>query len=443
MSDVTEEKLCQSASQERPSPHWSLEERPTWTADVTARDLHKLRVHRWFFFPHSFAPALVANLTAEWNLPKGAVIADPYCGAGTTLVAAQQLGLSVIGWDLSPLAVFASRVKLAHLDGSALCGAWAEIAVSARRQQDGLGLEACEELVRRAIPDDSLSVLLRLWSTIAEMQRRVDAQPNEAKGSALHWDALRLAILAELPSFSRLTRKGGWLAKTEPAANVSQVFDRVAARVRMMAVDLADVAPSACREFPAQIDLADARALPSHSASVDAIITSPPYPNRHDYTRMFGIELAFGFLDDQGIRQLRHQSVSSHPEARPNRPDQDGYAEPAALTMMINEIAARIDDGHKRRMSLMLSGYFLDMWFSLREAHRILRSGGYAAYVVGNARYKGVAIEVDTLVGELAENIGFAVDHVYVARRRGNSAQQMKNYGRQPQRESVVVLRRL
>src|SRR6266496_4632008 len=427
MSDVAEERLHQSASQERPSPRWRLEERPTWTADVTARDLHNLRVHRWFFFPHSFAPAVVAN---------------PYCGAGTTLVAAQQLGLSVIGWDLSPLAVFASRVKLAHLDPGALCDAWAEITASVRREQEVPCLDACEDLVRRAIPDDSLSALLRLWSTIATMQSRVDDQSNEAQASAMHWDALRLAILAELPSFSRLTRKGGWLAKTEPAAGASQVLDRVASRVRMMALDLADGADSRLRVSPAKIELADARALPFQSAGADAIITSPPYPNRHDYTRMFGVELAFGFLDDHSIRQLRYQSVSSHPEARPNRPDQSGYTEPPSLTTTINEIAARIDDGHKRRMSQMLSGYFLDIWLSLREAHRILRPGGHAAYVVGNARYKGVAIEVDTLVGGLAENIGFAVDHVYVARRRGNSAQQMKNYGRQPQRESVVVLRR-
>ncbi len=209
-----------------------------------------------------------------------------------------------------------------------------------------------------------------------------------------------------------------------------------------MALDLADGADSRLRVSPAKIELADARALPFQSAGADAIITSPPYPNRHDYTRMFGVELAFGFLDDHSIRQLRYQSLSSHPEARPNRPDQSGYTEPPSLTTTINEIAARIDDGHKRRMSQMLSGYFLDIWLSLREAHRILRPGGHAAYVVGNARYKGVAIEVDTLVGGLAENIGFAVDHVYVARRRGNSAQQMKNYGRQPQRESVVVLRR-
>ncbi len=144
MSDVAEERLHQSASQERPSPRWRLEERPAWTADVTARDLHNLRVHRWFFFPHSFAPALVANLTAEWKLLDGAVIADPYCGAGTTLVAAQQLGLSVIGWDLSPLAVFASRVKLAHLDPArTLCGALSQTTAFRRSFAYGQPSQQC------------------------------------------------------------------------------------------------------------------------------------------------------------------------------------------------------------------------------------------------------------------------------------------------------------
>ena len=35
----------------------------------------------------------------------------------------------------------------------------------------------------------------------------------------------------------------------------------------------------------------DARSLPLRSDSVDAVLTSPPYPNRHDYSRVFHIEL--------------------------------------------------------------------------------------------------------------------------------------------------------
>src|SRR5262249_2223639 len=150
--------------------------------------------------------------------------------------------------------------------------------------------------------------------------------------------------------------------------------------------------------------------------------------------------LAFGFLNGDAIRALRYQSISSHPEAKPTRPECSAYHEPLDLTIAVAEIDARITDlREKTRIPQMLAGYFLDLWLSLRETHRILRPNGRAAFVVGNARYKGITVEVDTFLAELAQSVGLAVDHVYVARRRGNSAQQMKTYGRQPQRESVVV----
>jgi tRNA G10 N-methylase Trm11 len=423
-----------------PSGAWPWEEQPSWMWDVTARDLSTLRVHRWFYFPHSFAPALVANLTYLWRLPAGSVVADPYCGAGTTLVAAQWLGHSVIGWDISPLAILASRVKLAQIDSKALTDAWTKVSASVRRQRRTPNLDGCDELVRRALPEETLKTLLRIWATI-DSQERSSGRCDIDRDPPMTWNALRLAVLAELPSFSRLVRKGGWLAYQEPIAESTQILDRIRSRVQLMVFDLAQRSRRNAR--PWSVEISDARTLPSADGVVDAIITSPPYPNRHDYTRMFGVELAFGFLGHDAIREIRYQSVSSHPEAKPVRPESSKYRQPPALTAAIAEIANRFGDTReKTRIPQMIAGYFLDLWLSLRESQRILRPGGYAAFVVGNARYKGITLEVDNLLAELAKSVGLEVNHIYVARRRGNSAQQMKTYGRQSQRESVVVLRR-
>jgi hypothetical protein len=51
------------------------------------------------------------------------------------------------------------------------------------------------------------------------------------------------------------------------------------------------------------------------------------------------------------------------------------------------------------------------------------------------------ALEVDTYLARIGQALGFKVENIYVARRRGNSAQQMGKHGRVPQRESVVVFR--
>ena len=39
-------------------------------------------------------------------------IFDPFFGSGTVLVEAQKLGLSVIGYDINPLALLLARVRL-------------------------------------------------------------------------------------------------------------------------------------------------------------------------------------------------------------------------------------------------------------------------------------------------------------------------------------------
>src|SRR5258708_4553387 len=54
------------------------------------------------------------------------------------------------------------------------------------------------------------------------------------------------------------------------------------------------------------------RCLPSmESESVDAVLTSPPYANRYDYTRTYALELAFCGFDDSMVKLLRQDLLTS------------------------------------------------------------------------------------------------------------------------------------
>jgi len=46
---------------------------------------------------------------------------------------------------------------------------------------------------------------------------------------------------------------------------------------------------------------------------------------------------------------------------------------------------------------------------------------------------------VDELTAEIGEQAGLRCDKIIAARYRGNSAQQMRDHGRKPSRESIVV----
>jgi hypothetical protein len=78
----------------------------------------------------------------------------------------------------------------------------------------------------------------------------------------------------------------------------------------------------------------------------------------------------------------------------------------------------------------------------LAEVARVLRPGGRAAIVIGNVQYCGVAFPVDEITVGIGQQIGLTAERLVVARYRGNSAQQMGLYGRNPARESVVIFRK-
>ena len=104
-----------------------------------------------------------------------------------------------------------------------------------------------------------------------------------------------------------------------------------------------------------------------------------------------------------------------------------------------NRFVAPIPDP---RIYNMLRGYFLDMFLTLREVYRVCRDGTRVAFVVGNAQYSGIPVLVDELTAQIGEQVGFRCTKIVATRYRGNSAQQMRDHGRKPSRESVVVLER-
>lgn len=405
------------------SRRFTLEERPDWRWWVTPKPLYDRPIHRWHVFPHSFSSELVKTLIDEWRLKPQDLILDPFVGAGTTLLAAKEKQIPAVGYDLSPLSVFVARTKLANYKLPDLEGIWRRLKKSIESAKWNGTQRSYPDLVRRALPGG-------LLAAFDGTDRLIDSLTCSRRQK----DFFRLVLIAIIPDFSRAVATGGWLKWRDHGPNVRSFARQFTNRVESM---LTDVCKNGWpRGAHWQVIRADARRLPDCDNTYTAVITSPPYPNRHDYTRVFGVELMFGFLNWAQTRDLRYQSFHSHPEAHPDRPGLDGYEQPISLKRAIGKIRS---NGADERVSEMLSSYFLDMYLSLREVERVCKPGARIAFVVGNAQYSGVRIEVDKLTAEVGEHAGLKCEKLVVARYRGNSAQQMGRFGRRLSRESVVV----
>lgn len=400
-----------------------VEERTEWRKWVTPAPLRNKAIHRWYVFPHSYTSELVHSLIDEWGLGARDRILDPFSGAGTTPLSARERGVPCTGYDLSPLGVLVSQVKTARYDLGRLEEIWKKLWKRIGGAKcNGLSREY-PELVIKALPGK----VLPTYELIAKEIKRMESKRTEQ-------DFFRMALLATLPNYSRAVATGGWLkwvVKNTTARSLPRSF---AGKVEIMLEDLRTV--KLPKDTNCEIKLADARALPDIERKYTAIITSPPYPNRHDYTRVFGVELMFGFLDCEETKKLRYQSFHSHPEAHPMRPAVNGYEPSSRLLRTISRIKKHCNDP---RVIAMLQGYFLDMFLCLREVARVSRPGARAAFVVGNAQYFGERVLVDELTAEIGERAGLKCESLMSVRYRGNSAQQMGRYGRRASRESVVL----
>lgn len=394
-------------------------EQTEWRHWVTPRGAREKAVHRWYLFPHSFTGDLVHALIDEWGLNDQDKILDPFAGAGTTLLAAKEIGIPGDGYDLSPLAVLASKTKTATFSQQRLEAAW--------------------QTLERTLVYDSMMPMDRVYPKLVQKalsEGRLEALDAIATGienlncSSSERDFFRLALIAIIPHFSHAVANGGWLRWLNQGASADNVTNFFKEQVEMMLSDVCDTAPQDGRYWEARA--ADARVMPASDAEYSAVITSPPYPNRHDYTRIFGVELMFAFQNWEANRALRYQTFHSHPEARPNRPSAEKYKSPEALEHSIHDLS-------DKRMQRMLDGYFLDMYLCLCEVARVCRKGAKIAFVVGNTQYDGTAILVDEFTAEIGEQAGLTCKEIRAVRWRGNSAQQMGKYGRVASRESVVM----
>ena len=405
-----------------------FEERPGWRKLVTPCLTRTRPVYNWFIYPHSFDKQLVQELLAEMGIGPGQTVWDPFVGAGMTVLACKQLGISAYGTDLLPISVLVSRAKICDYHPDALSNALDSFTYRIRKgTQDRFADIA---IVRKA-----LSSRIRL--RISSLLEQIEALDEPVR---LFFTVALISILEDL---SYTVKSGGWLRldfdKDVSEREVKSLFvQRVSMMLDHVRTSMGPVTPSPC-----QVDvwIGDARfeRLPQ---PVNAVITSPPYLNRHDYTRVFALELALVAVNtNKELKKLRYQTLRSHTEARaPKQTKPNDYQPPVLLDKVLKDIEAR--GVNNTRIPKTIRGYFEDMYHVLMSTRENLESGGVAAFVLGNTRFSGVMIPVDLIVVEIGRKLGLEPQKIIVARYRGNSAQQMGVYGREEARESVIIFRK-
>ena len=344
-------------------------------------------------FPARMAPSIVQQLLRFSK--KRMCVLDPMAGSGTTVVAARLCGHRAVGFDTDPLALLIAKAWSSDIDPEVLRKRAAQILSAARKRCQDLSFG--DAYPRRADPETR--AFIRFWfdptnrrqlTALSDVISRVK-DPTER---AFLWS-----------SFSRLIvtkDAGASLARDVSHSRPHRVFSIAPVRPFKRFLTAVGVVLRAStfgsKKFPsATVSRADARTLPLDDASVDLVITSPPYLNAIDYLRGHKLSLVWMGHRVEELRRLRSTNIGAECSKR----------SPFHSKNIRFSLRAMCDlEKVSERSKGMLAQYARDMNSVLAEVSRVLKREGEAVIVVGNSTIRGVFIKNSRALVYLAKANG-------------------------------------
>jgi len=407
--------------------------------------------HAWFRFVLSYPPHLVRDYIQRFSLNGEHCVLDPFCGTGTTIVECKKLGIASVGIEANPMAHFVSQVKVD----------WSPAADELVEHAKKIGDTVLVRLLSEGINDDSMMTedVERSYRTLLPESFKLlltdSISPRPLHKALVLLDAIKehhderyykheLLALAKALVFSISNLHFG------PEVGVNKVKKLDApmvstwrANVRAMANDLRELQTHG--DAIAAVHRADARQLKEliEPRSIDAVITSPPYPNEKDYTRTTRLEsVLLGFIHNKAELQALKRGLMRSNTRNVYKGDEDDkwIAEHEEIQCVAAAIEARRIElgktsGFERLYAKVTKLYFGGMARHLAGLRESLRPGAYLAYVVGDqASYFRVMIRTGHLLANVAVSLGYQLVDIDLFRSR------LATVTKEQLREEVVVL---
>lgn len=402
----------------------------TYNTPVNFKESMTIPVHRWYGYKEGFSPSFVNEFIKAYAKGKNSFIFDPFGGVGTTGLEAIKMGYNAALMDVNPLGLFVSKAKTRHYSTNEIENAKNEITCFGRIDNYERTVSVEYETVTRYFDSITWDSLLRVKSYISDIKDETTR------------DLFSLALLSLIEEISTHHKNGNGVKKKikQPDANsYTTLRDKVVDKLQMFICDIdATERMGVCSIFN-QSNL-DKYCLPTKA---DVVLTSPPYANCFDYSKVYLTELWVGgfFTQKEDQKDFREKSIISHVHYT-WKPRHENYG-----SYLVNELIVPILSEEKlwsKNIIPMLKGYFADMGKFLYNLSENLNTGAIVGIVVGNSVYGGTPIATDIILAKQAEEIGFECLQIKVYRKVIASSQQMvilSDYEKHFVRESLIVLK--
>ena len=353
--------------------------------------------HNYHPFPAKFIPHLPQILIKQFS-EVGNMVFDPFSGSGTTLVEATLLGRHSIGTDINPISVLASKVK--------------STALSTREIEL---IEKCISVLQESDPkaDHSKHIpefhgrdhwfMTHVQNELA-MLRSIITTLTQPESNTRHFLDLAFSSIVNLVSNQDSDTR---YAAVEKDIAIGKPTKLLIKRIELMLERMKDFVSKA-EDVTADVRLTDSRHLGFiEDASIDLLVTSPPYANTYDYYLYHKHRMNWLGLN---WREAMHDEIGSRQKHSSKKEEIDQYVE--------------------------------DMQQSFVHFARILKPDAYAIFIIGDSVIRDVLHKADDIVRNISEPLGFEWVDCVTYDLGLASKMFSRSFRRTDKEEHIILLRR-
>lgn len=402
--------------------------------------------HNWYNFVLGYTPTFPEYMINRENITSEDCVLDPFVGSGTTQLVCKLRTIPSFGIDANDFMVFAAKQKLnwkvnpktlsRHL--KKINDAY-KVVVSEIDWTDG------EELSRRA-NDNRPSALDNRYISDKPLVKveSLRAAINQVKMANNYKDLFMFAVSAILVPVSNVKYGPGFgIGKIKDDADVIGIFNN---KVEEMIRDLASVNEEQ-RNTETTTLLGDSRQLSKYidPNSISLIITSPPYPGDHEYTKHSKLELIFnGFAYDlSSFRVIKKRMIRG---STTNIYKEDNEKALIDDIQEIKDVTDEIDNrlihdgatsGFEKLYTRLIWEYFGGMASTLQESFKVLKPGGKIALLVSDSHaFKMVHIKTAELLQRVGLKLGYVNPEIVLWQMKNSTSHKYQL------RENILILQK-
>ena len=355
----------------------------------------------WYPYYAGYAQGFVSDVLDLLKITPGQTVLDPWNGSGTTTQVAMQKGIQAYGYDINPVMVTVANAKaLSNITYDALTDLANTILNESSSSR--MRIKTAGDPLNYWFQDDSIYYIRKLEFYLIKHTTR---SPYSIKGTTLQ-DFFRVILFRTVKSLLAAFRSTNptWIKKaTTPEDRIHITRKKIYKVFLQETMLMADYFKNQCHfhQVAPIIEFGDSRQLNLAAASIDHVITSPPYCTRIDYVIATLPELALLKPDHIDFNDLRSKMIGTNKIQRAETIDYSP-AWGKVCKDFLKSVEAHDSKASKEYYLKVFLQYFHSFYHSMVELHRFLKPNGTCTLVVQSSYYKDIYLDLPSIIEEMS-----------------------------------------